>query len=357
MPDLSAARALDLLRQLIALPSLSRQEGESASLLEAYLQAAGARVRRIGHNVVAQSRGFDPAARPTLLLCSHHDTVPPSPGWTRDPYLPCEEGGRLYGLGSNDAGASLVCLLHLFLENQDRDLPFNLLLDCGAEEEISGAGGLRSVLPQFPCLSFALVGEPTGLKAAVAERGLLVLDGLARGVAGHAARNEGVNALYRALDDIQVLRAHRFARLSPRLGEVKLTVTQIEAGSRHNVVPDTCRFVMDIRPTEVYSPREIWQELQSLVSSELSPRNLEHRASATPEGHPLLQAAQAAGLETFISPTTSDWVCLPCPALKLGPGESARSHSADEFIRPQEIAEGLAVYRRLLDALCQIPLS
>ena len=299
-----------------------------------------------------RSEGFDPA-RPTLLLNSHHDTVRPAASYTRDPYAPTVEDGRLYGLGSNDAGASVVCLVETFLTFRARALPFNLVLGISAEEECMGENGIRALLPALGRVDMALVGEPTDMQAATGERGLVVLDCTAHGKSGHAARGEGVNALYIALDDIARLRSFRFERESELLGPVGIAVTQIEAGTQHNVVPDTCRFVVDVRTTDAYSNEETVEILRAALRSDAVPRSTRIRAAAVGGEHPLVKAAVAAGRETYVSPTTSDRTLMPFPALKMGPGQSSRSHTADEFVLLGEIAEGIAIYEKYIEKLAQ----
>lgn len=346
-------RAFDLLCRMIALPSPSREEGATAELLHAYLAEHGAAPERLHHNVYARSEGFDPA-RPTLLLNSHHDTVRPAATWTRDPFAPTLEGDRLYGLGSNDAGASLAALTETFLALRTQPLPFNLLLALTAEEECSGEHGIRALLPALGRIDCALVGEPTSMRAAVGERGLVVLDCVAHGRSGHAARGEGVNALYLALDDIARLRTFRFERESALLGPIGIAVTQIEAGTQHNVVPDTCRFVADIRTTDAYTNEETVEILRAALRSEVTPRSTRIRAAAVDDAHPLVRAARAAGRQTFVSPTTSDRTLMPFPSLKMGPGESARSHTADEYVRLTELAEGIRIYDNYIRRLARI---
>ena len=346
--------ALELLTRLIATPSPSRDEAGTADLLYGWLAGHGARPRRLRNNVWAVADRYDPA-RPTLLLNSHHDTVRPAAGWVRDPFCPTIEDGRLYGLGSNDAGASLVCLTEVFLQLcNDSSLPFNIILALSAEEECSGEGGTRALLPEIAAeyhTDMAIVGEPTSMQASTAERGLVVLDCTARGRSGHAARNEGVNALYAAMDDIGVLRNFRFGRESAALGPIGVTVTQIEAGTQHNVVPDTCRFVVDVRTTDAYTNEETVAALQRAIRSDAVPRSTRLRASVIADSHPLVRAAVAAGCTTFVSPTASDRTLMPFPALKIGPGDSARSHTADEFVGIEEIAQGLATYDKILKNL------
>ena len=364
--------AVRLLKELIAIPSVSRDEARTAERLYRYLAECGARPQRLHNNVWAVAGEYDPAL-PTLLLNSHHDTVRPSPAWSRDPFTPSVEQGRIYGLGSNDAGASLVCLTEVFLEfcsgfnRPDNSLissrkplnrkplrrkPYNLILALSAEEECSGERGIRALLPEIARqyrVDMAIVGEPTSMQASTAERGLVVLDCTARGRSGHAARNEGVNALYAAVDDIAALRNFRFERESAALGPIGVAVTQIEAGTQHNVIPDSCRFVVDIRTTDAYTNEQTVDILRSLLHSEAVPRSTRIRASVIADDHPLVRAAVAAGCTTFVSPTASDRTLMPFPALKIGPGESSRSHTADEFVCTEEIAAGLEVYRKILN--------
>jgi len=324
---------------------------ETAKCIRVFLEEKGMNPEQKENNVWVYAKAWDPK-KPVLLLNSHHDTVKPNPGWKRDPYHPSIEEGKLFGLGSNDAGGPLVSLLSTFLHFKDRaDLPFNLLFAATAEEEISGTNGIASCLEAWPEIWAGIVGEPTSLDMAVAERGLIVLDGLTKGQAGHAARNEGVNALYLALDDIQRLRDHRFDKISETLGPVKVTVTQIEAGSQHNVVPAECRFVVDVRTQECYSNAEIVAILQDQVSSELIPRSTRLNSSGIPLDHPLARAGLEIGLNPYGSPTLSDQALLPFPTLKLGPGDSARSHTADEYIELAEIEQGVKTYIELIERL------
>lgn len=288
------------------------------------------------------------------MLNSHIDTVRPATTYTFDPFNPPLSDTHIFGLGSNDAGASVVCLLQTFLHFYKTELPFNLMLVLSCEEENSGPNGMIRLAKELPHVHFAIIGEPTGMHAAIAERGLLVIDGEAVGVSGHAARNEGVNALYIAMEDILTMKSVKFDKISPAMGEVKLTVTQIHAGTQHNVVPDKCTFVVDIRPTDQYTNPEILQILQSKVKSKLTARNLTNRSSATPPDHPLMKTIEKLGIETYVSPTTSDWMRIPYPAIKMGPGESSRSHQADEFVRINELAEGITGYIRFIEELTTV---
>lgn len=338
-----------LLERLIAIPSPSRDEGRTADLLFDYLQEKQiGEVHRDRNNVWAASRDFN-EQRPTLLLNSHHDTVRPSASYTRNPYKPTREDGRIYGLGSNDAGASLVSLVATFCRLAAEPTGCNLVLALSAEEEVTGENGIRHLLPQLPRIDMAIVGEPTKMQVALGERGLVVLDGVAQGVSGHAARGEGVNALYRAIDDIQRIRSFVFPRTSALLGPIKVTTTQIQAGSQHNVVPDECRFVVDVRTTDAYTNEETVALLQSAVTnSTLTPRSTRIHASAIEENHPLVVAARSIGLETFVSPTTSDMSQMAFPSIKIGPGDSARSHTADEWVGEDEIRLGIETYTKLI---------
>ncbi len=360
MPSINnLGAALALLEALIATPSLSREESATADLIAAWLIERGHEVQRQGNNVWAKKTmdnglwTMDAGqVRPHVLLNSHHDTVKPAATWTTDPFLPTWDGDRLTGLGSNDAGGPLVALLAAFDSLKTDDLPFDLTVAATAEEEVSGAGGIASILDRLGPISCAIVGEPTSLEAAVAEKGLVVIDGLATGVSGHAARREGTNALYLALDDIDVLRKHVFAKASPTLGPVLVTVTQIEAGTQHNVVPDRCSFVIDVRTTDAYSNDATVQVLQSLVQSSLTPRSLRLQPSGLSPKHPLYKAAiEMLGLHPYGSPTLSDQAQMPFPTLKLGPGDSARSHTAQEYILRSEVEAGVDCYRRLILAL------
>ncbi|MEO1628140.1 MAG: M20 family metallo-hydrolase [Bacteroidota bacterium] len=342
------ALAYDTLCQLIATPSLSREEKHTADLLQNTLEAQGWTCQRKGNNVWVKSRHWR-ADQPTVLLNSHHDTVKPAQGWQRNPFEPLEENGCLYGLGSNDAGAALCCLMGSFLAlAEEESLGINLIFAATAEEEISGSNGIASILEELGSVDLAIVGEPTQMRMAIAEKGLMVIDAEAKGQAGHAAREEGVNALYIALEDIDRIRTHQFEKVSELLGPVKMSVTQIQAGHQHNVVPDRCQFVIDIRSNEHYSNEEIFQQLQSMLSSELKARSFRLSSSGISPTHPLVQAGQAMGLAAFGSPTLSDQALLPFTSLKIGPGQSARSHTADEFIRLDELRQGLELYVQLI---------
>lgn len=342
------AKAINLLQALIATPSFSREEGSSADLLEEFLKEEGIEVQRLGNNVFARSMYWN-AERPTLLLNSHHDTVRPVSGWTRNPFHPEIENGKLYGLGSNDAGGSLVALLMVFvLYYRDHRLPVNLVFAASAEEEISGTNGIAALLPEIGKVDAAIVGEPTQMQMAVAEKGLMVVDAMAKGRAGHAAREEGLNAIYEALDDITFLRSTTPERISALLGKVKCTVTQIEAGTQHNVVPDRCSFVIDVRTNELYSNAEIYAWLQGNLKSELKARSLRLNSSHISMEHPLVKSGIRLGLSCFGSPTLSDQALMSFPSVKVGCGDSARSHTADEYIWVREIEEAIEIYAALI---------
>jgi acetylornithine deacetylase len=341
-----------LLKELIRIPSFSREEDGTASLLVKFLEDKGIPAGRRGNNVWALNRHYDPS-RPTILLNSHHDTVKPNPQYTKDPFDPLVESGRLYGLGSNDAGGCLVSLIGAFLHFYDRAaMKYNLLLAATAEEEISGKNGVESLLPDLPAIDCAIVGEPTRMNLAVAEKGLMVLDGISYGKAGHAAREEGENALYKMLDDLEWFRTYRFSRESPWLGPVKMSVTVIETENKaHNVVPAVCRYTVDVRVTDAYSHEEVLDIIRAHIASEVTPRSLRMRATRIEESHPLVQAGIRMGKEAYGSPTSSDKALMPFPALKCGPGDSARSHTADEYVGVDEIAGGLEGYIQLLESV------
>lgn len=347
--------AIRLLDQLIATPSISRDEAATADIIEAALRSDNIDTRRLHNNVWAVSDNFDPS-QPTLLLNSHHDTVRPASSYTYDPYTPLHRDGRIYGLGSNDAGASVVSLVETFKALRKCDLNVNLILAITAEEEVSGTNGIEALLRHFNdegiSIDMAIVGEPTSMQAAVAERGLLVLDCTAHGVSGHAARNEGVNAIYQAISDIERLRNLSFARRSDVLGDIRISVTMIQAGSQHNVVPDRCTFVADVRTTDAYTNAETLAIISEAVGSEIKARSTRLNASVIDTAHPLVDNAVRLGARTFVSPTMSDRALMHgIPALKIGPGDSARSHTADEYIFESEISEAIEFYQRLITSL------
>lgn len=344
-------QSLSLLQKLIATPSFSREEQATANLIAHFFEAKGIVPQRIANNICVRNKHFD-RNKPCVLLNSHHDTVRPVAGWTLDPFEPLIKDGKLYGLGSNDAGASLVALAATFLHfYQQEDLAFNLLFAATAEEEISGPAGIALMLPELPPIAFGIVGEPTKMQMAVAEKGLMVVDAMAKGVAGHAARDEGTNALYIALDDIARLRDMDLGEPPSLLGKTKLTVTQITAGTQHNVVPDTCQFVIDIRTNEHQDNRQLLEFLQTKVQSTLKARSFRLGSSSIPLDHPLVLRGLALGLQPFGSPTLSDQALMPFPTLKIGCGDSARSHTADEYIFVEEIKAGIATYVQLLKGI------
>lgn len=346
---------VSLLTRLIATPSSSRDEAATAGIVAEALECEGVTVNTFYNNVWAVQPHFDPA-RPTLMLNSHHDTVKPSPAYSRDPYEPLRCDGRIYGLGSNDAGASVVTLIDGFLRNYRHTLPFNLLLAITAEEEVMGERGMRAFLPHLKEMgiepAMALVGEPTGMQPAVGERGLVVLDCTARGVAGHAARREGVNALYKAIDDIGRLRNMTFPHRSALLGPIGVEVTMIDAGRQHNVIPDECHFVVDVRTTDVYTNEQTVEIIRQTIESEAVPRSTRVRASVLSEDNPMVRAAVELGGTPFVSPTTSDMALMyDIPSLKMGPGESSRSHTADEYVLESEIADAVKKYDMFINRI------
>lgn len=350
--------AVQLLKEMVRIPSPSFSEDAVCSHISKWMNDRGIRHECIGNNIVAEH--IIDNSKPTLMLCAHIDTVSPCEGYSFDPYDPDAGGeGTITGLGSNDDGASAVSMLsayRFFVDTQNdtketQDIP-NLTLVLSCEEERSGKNGMTGLWgKRLNRIDYAIVGEPTGMKVATSERGLLVIDATSHGVSGHAARNEGKNAIYITLEDIERIRRHRFSKTSPMMGDVNINVTQINAGSAHNVIPDRCYFVIDIRPTEQYTNEEILDELQSICTSELKPRNLSNRSSATFAGSPLLKAAERLGLETFSSPTTSDWMRISCDAVKMGPGDSARSHRKDEFVTVNEIENGMRTYIEYINDL------
>ena len=343
--------AVELLKQLIATPSVSREEKEAADVMEARMAAWGLQPRREGNNLWCVCPDYDDA-RPTLLLNAHVDTVKPVSTWTRDPFTPVVEEDKLYGLGANDCGGGLVSLLQVFRLLCQRARTYNIIYLASAEEEVSGKDGISRVLPLLPKIDVALVGEPTGMQPATAEKGLMVIDGYAHGQSGHAARNEGVNAIYEALDDLVWLRDYRFRKESELLGCTKMTVTVVEAGTQHNVVPDLLHFIIDVRTNEYYQNEYLFEFLKKhMKKCELKARSFRLHSSHIPNEHPLVQHCLQEGLTPFGSPTLSDQALMPFPSLKLGPGQSARSHSADEYIKISEIAEAIETYIRLLDGL------
>lgn len=348
--QLLQAEAIQLLKQLIATPSYSKEEADTANIIQQYFTKHNVPTNRVQNNIWATNLHFD-QHKPTILLNSHHDTVKPNKGYTLDPFEPMDQEGKLYGLGSNDAGGCLVSLIASFLYFYERtDMPYNFVFVASAEEEISGYNGIELALKSIPKIDFGIVGEPTLLEMAVAERGLMVLDVEATGKAGHAAREEGENALYKILADLEWFRTYSFEKISPLLGAVKMTVTVIETDNKqHNVVPSTCKMVVDVRVNELYSFEEILETISKFVRSKVTPRSLRLRSTGIALDHVLIRAGAAIGKGHYGSVTTSDKALMPFPTLKMGPGDSARSHSADEFIFTQEIETGIITYIQLLE--------
>jgi acetylornithine deacetylase len=345
-------QAIDLLRQLIATPSFSREEDKTAAIIENFLREKGIDAKRYLNNVWAVNKYFD-ESKPTILLNSHHDTVKPNKGYTLDPFEPIEKDGKLFGLGSNDAGGALVSVIATFLFfHGQKDLKYNFVLATTAEEEISGKNGVEALLPLLPRIDCGIVGEPTLLQLAVAERGLMVLDCVAHGKAGHAARNEGENAIYKAVQDIKWFQTFEFEKTSDLLGPVKMTVTSIETENKaHNVVPSECRFIVDVRLNELYTHDDILEIIYQNVQSTVTMRSDRLRSSMITIEHPLVKAGLQLGKSHYGSPTSSDKALMPFPTLKAGPGDSARSHTADEFVYIYEIREGIDFYINLLSQL------
>lgn len=341
--------ATNLLKQLIASPSFSKEEQATATILEHFFQQHKIITHRHLNNIWVANEDFDPA-KPSILLNSHHDTVKPNKGYTLDPFLPIVKDGKLYGLGSNDAGGCLVSLIATFLHfyNQ-KNLAYNIVFAASAEEEISGTNGIEALLPHMPPIDFGIVGEPTLLNMAVAERGLMVLDATSIGVAGHAARNEGENALYKAIKDIEWIQHHRFDKVSDLLGEVKMTVTSIHTDNKqHNVVPAHVQFLIDVRVNELYTFEEIVDVMKANIDATIMPRSTRLKSTSISLEHPIVQSGIQLGRSYYGSPTTSDKALMPFPTLKIGPGDSARSHTADEFIHIDEIKQGIELYIQLL---------
>ncbi|MGC9151173.1 MAG: M20 family metallo-hydrolase [Microbacter sp.] len=344
---------IELLSGMISIPSISREEAEVADFLEKWIEAHGYEVNRMGNNLWLMAPGFD-AKKPTILLNSHIDTVKPNHGWQRNPFQPKLEGNRLYGLGSNDAGASVVSLLYAYFSLIEKNQPYNLIFSATAEEETSGEHGIADLLKVMPPIDFAVVGEPTEMQAAVAEKGLLVLDCNVFGQSGHAAHDVGDNAIYKAIPMIEWFRTHQFEKTSEWLGRVKMTVTMVQAGTQHNVIPDRCTFVVDIRTNELYSNADLLQEIQNNFPNadcEIKPRSLTLGSSHIDLNHPAVQKAIQLGCRCYGSPTLSDMTKMPFPSLKMGPGNSSRSHQADEYIQIDEITSAIEQYIKWLDQL------
>lgn len=347
----SSSQAVQLLSRLIETPRISREESQASQLLYDYMtEVCHLDVKRHGCNLWTIAPDFD-ANKPTLLLNAHIDTVKPVSGWQKDPWKATLEDGCLYGLGSNDDGASLVTLLHAFIELSSKHQPYNLVYLASAEEEVSGKNGIELVIPLLPRIDVAIVGEPTGMHPAIAEKGLMVLDVTAHGKAGHAARNEGDNAIYHAMDDMQWFRTYQWPLTSPLLGPVKMSVTIVNSGTQHNVIPDTCTFTVDVRSNECYTNQELYNAICSQVKSKVKARSFRLGSSRIAPDHPLVTKAVQMGRVPFGSPTLSDQALMPWPSMKMGPGDSSRSHTADEFIRISEIKEAIQLYVEWLDGL------
>lgn len=346
-PELTE-RAVELLKHLIATPSVSRSEEQAANVMEQAIRDMGLEPRREVNNVWVTDPNFD-EKRPTLLLNAHIDTVKPVATWTHNPYSPEQEEDTIYGLGSNDCGGGLVSLLQVFGWLIRKKQPYNLIYLASAEEEVSGKDGISRVLPLLPKIDVAIVGEPTGMQPAVAEKGLMVLDVVAHGKSGHAARGEGVNAIYEAMEDLQFLQQHQFKKVSEFLGPTVMNVTVIHAGTQHNVVPDRCEMVVDVRTNEYYQNEFVYEFLKKKLKSEVTARSFRLHSSRIDLEHPLVKRCMEMGMAPFGSPTLSDQALMSFPSFKLGPGLSSRSHSADEFIKISEIAQAISTYLTLLD--------
>lgn len=341
--------AVGLLKKLIAIPSFSKDEYNTSVEIENFLAEHQVPVKRFKNNIWAVNKHFD-AVKPSILLNTHHDTVKPNKAYTLDPFLPVEQEGKLYGLGSNDAGASLVTLAQVFLHfYEQEDLKYNLVIALTAEEEISGFDGIEALFPQLPNIELAIVGEPTQMNLAIAEKGLLVIDGEMKGTASHAAHPNDDNAIIKCMEDLQNILAFRFPKVSDYLGEVKVTLSEIHAGVQHNVVPEACTFTLDVRVTDEYSNKEAFEIIQAQMKSTLNARSFRLNSSKIEMDHPFVKAGLEAGRTTYGSPTSSDQAIIPCTSVKIGPGDSRRSHTADEFIYIDEIKEGIEIYIRILE--------
>ena len=340
--------AVQLLKKLIATPSVSRNEKDAADIMEQTIRSYGFEPQREANNLWIIDPHYD-ESRPTLLLNAHIDTVKPVASWSRDPFSPDVENGVLYGLGSNDCGGGLCSLLQIFRMLTEKPQSYNLIYLASAEEEVSGKDGITRALPLLPHIDLAIVGEPTGMNPAVAEKGLMVLDVIAHGKSGHAARNEGVNAIYEALDDMRWIRDYKFEKVSEFLGPTKMTLTVVNAGTQHNVIPDKCTMLVDIRTNEFYDNEEVYEFIRQHLKSEVKAHSFRLKSSRIDPEHPLIRKCVAMGMKPFGSPTLSDQALMHFPSFKLGPGESSRSHSANEFIRISEIRDAIAKYETLLD--------
>lgn len=340
---------LQFLKDLIAIQSFSKEEDQTAALIMSVFKDNDIPANQHLNNIWAVNKYFD-ASKPTILLNSHHDTVKPNKGYTNDPFSPIEKDGKLYGLGSNDAGGALTGLITAFVHfYEEENLRYNLVMAATAEEEISGKNGVECILEKLPKFDVAIVGEPTLMDLAVSEKGLLVVDAVAKGVSGHAAREEGDNAIYKAIQDIEWIKNYQFDKVSDTLGPMKMSVTIVNAGSQHNVVPAECTYTIDIRVTDAYTHEEVLEIIDKNTLAEIIPRSVRLKSSSIPIEHPLVKAGLELGRKTYGSPTTSDQAILPVPSLKMGPGDSARSHTADEFIYIDELAEGVELYIKLLE--------
>jgi acetylornithine deacetylase len=341
--------AIELLKLLIHTPSFSTLEEDTANLIESFFSRKGLTVNRKFNNIWVSNQYFD-ASKPTLLLNSHLDTVRPGDVYTLNPFKPQVQDGKLFGLGSNDAGGALVSLTEAFLHFYDnKKLKYNIIMAATAEEENSGVNGIECILPLIPPIDFAVVGEPTNMDLAIAEKGLLVLDCVSKGVSGHAAREEGINSIYLALPDIEWFKTYQFPKISDYLGKIKMSVTMINSGTQHNVVPEKCSFTVDVRVTDCYTHEEIMEVISKHVKSEVKPRSMRLKSSSVSINHPFVQAGISLGRKAYGSPTTSDQAVINCSSLKLGPGDSSRSHTADEFIYINEIEEGIELYIKMLE--------
>jgi acetylornithine deacetylase len=339
--------AVELLSELISTPSVSRDEKAAADVLQRKIKEWRLPCKRIGNNLIVAKRLSK--KKPTMLLNAHIDTVKPVETWTRDPFVPTIEDGKLYGLGANDCGGGLVSLLQVYrILSVEKDIPYNIIYVASCEEEVSGQNGFSAVLPELPPIDVAIVGEPTGMNPAIAEKGLMVIDGVAHGKSGHAARNEGVNAINEVLDDLQWLRDYQFRKVSPFLGETRATVTVVHAGTQHNVIPDKVEFVIDVRTNEYYQNEFVFAFLQKHMKSELKARSFRLHSSFFPEDHPLIKRCKRMRMKPYGSPTLSDQALMPFPSFKLGPGESSRSHTADEYIEIDEIHNAIKTYVKLI---------
>lgn len=340
--------AVQLLKKLIATPSVSRNEKDAADIMEQTIRSYGFEPQREANNLWIIDPHYD-ESRPTLLLNAHIDTVKPVASWSRDPFSPDVEDDVLYGLGSNDCGGGLCSLLQIFRMLTEKPQSYNLIYLASAEEEVSGKDGITRALPLLPHIDLAIVGEPTGMNPAVAEKGLMVLDVIAHGKSGHAARNEGVNAIYEALDDMRWIRDYKFEKVSEFLGPTKMTLTVVNAGTQHNVIPDKCTMLVDIRTNEFYDNEEVYEFIRQHLKSEVKAHSFRLKSSRIDPEHPLIRKCVAMGMKPFGSPTLSDQALMHFTSFKLGPGESSRSHSANEFIRISEIRDAIAKYETLLD--------